>query len=191
MNSKLVWTEKYRPQTLNDIFSQDKNISLLNSKKFQKNIPHLLFSGPPGCGKTSTIFAFVRDIYGENYQNNIIEFNSFHERGINMIREKIKYFAKQIGNSSKWKIIILDEADTITQDSQFALRRIMEQYSKNTRFCIICNYINKIIEPIISRCSHFIFNNIPNENIKKYLQYIIQCEQININDIIIDNYFFD
>jgi len=136
-----TWVEKYRPNNLSEISSQNNVINSLKNAILSKNIPHLIFFGPSGCGKTSTIIALSKELFGEEYKNRIIELNASDERGINIIREKIKSYAKQSINTNKnippWKIIILDEADTMTMDSQFALRRIMEQYSKISRFCII------------------------------------------------------
>jgi replication factor C subunit 2/4 len=178
-----MWVEKYRPNKLDDIVEQNNIINFLKTALETKNIPHLIFFGPSGCGKTSTILALSKELFGNNYKDRIIELNASDERGINMIREKIKVYAKQSVNTSQdappWKIIILDEADTMTPDSQFALRRIMEQYSKITRFCIICNYHHKIIEPIISRCSLFRFKPINNEDIVNKLINICYKENIN------------
>ncbi len=178
-----MWVEKYRPNKLDDIVEQNNIINFLKTALETKNIPHLIFFGPSGCGKTSTILALSKELFGDNYKDRIIELNASDERGINMIREKIKVYAKQSVNTSQdappWKIIILDEADTMTPDSQFALRRIMEQYSKITRFCIICNYHHKIIEPIISRCSLFRFKPINNEDIINKLINICYKENIN------------
>ena len=171
------WVEKYRPRKLKDItYQTDVKISLKKSLQ-TKNIPHLIFFGPSGCGKTSTILALSRELFGEKYiEDRIIELNASDERGINVVRDKIKTYAKQsISNNSKlppWKIIILDEADSMTSDSQYALRRIMEEYSRITRFCIICNYHNKIIDPIVSRCSLFRFKPIPEKEIIKKLNKI-------------------
>lgn len=179
-----IWVEKYRPSKLDDVSSQDIVIETLKNVITTKTIPHLLFYGPSGCGKTSTILALANELFGETLNTNrIIELNASDERGINIIRDKIKKYAKQIMNTNNdappWKLIILDEADTMTSDSQFALRRIMEQYSKITRFCIICNYHTKIIDPIISRCSVFHFKPINNTQIINKLQYI--CDKENIN----------
>jgi replication factor C subunit 2/4 len=175
------WVEKYRPQNLDEVSSQTNTIKSLKSALITKNIPHLIFFGPAGCGKTSTILALSKELFGEEYSNRIIELNASDERGINVVRDKIKVYAKQSVSNNKnippWKIIILDEADTMTTDSQFALRRIMEQYSKITRFCIICNYHNKIIDPIVSRCSLFRFKPIDNVEIINKLKYI--CNQEN------------
>lgn len=182
-NQNHSWVEKYRPDNLNEISAQTNVVKCLKSALTTKNIPHLIFFGPSGCGKTSTILALSKELFGsENYTDRIIELNASDERGINVIREKIKTYAKQsiknIKDAPPWKIIILDEADTMTTDSQFALRRIMEQYSKITRFCIICNYHNKIIDPIISRCSLFRFKPIDSNKIIEKLNYICTCENI-------------
>jgi len=187
MNNNYLWVEKYRPNNFNDISSQAHVIESLKTALITKNIPHLIFFGPSGCGKTSTIHALAKEIFGiDNYKDRIVELNASDERGINIIREKIKNYAKQsvkhVEGIPPWKIIILDEADTMTPDSQFALRRIIEQYSKITRFCIICNYHTKIIEPIISRCSLFRFKIIDNHDIIDKLKYICNCEKLEYLD---------
>ena len=183
-NKNYSWVEKYRPEKLDEISAQTNVVKSLKSALVTKNIPHLIFFGPSGCGKTSTIIALSKELFGsENYADRIIELNASDERGINVIREKIKMHAKQsvknVEGIPPWKIIILDEADTMTPDSQFALRRIIEQYSKITRFCIICNYHNKIIDPIISRCSLFRFKPIEATDILSKLKFI--CEKENFN----------
>jgi len=188
------WIEKFRPKKLDEIISQEEiTLSLKNVIK-SKNIPHLLFFGPSGCGKTSTILALAKELFGDKYwEDRVIELNASDERGIKIVRDKIKTYAKNSVNLNSdippWKIIILDEADNMTADSQFALRKIMEDYCKVTRFCIICNYHHKIINPIISRCSLFRFRPIPKDLIKKKLKDIcvsenIYCSNENINKII-------
>lgn len=189
--SNNLWVEKYRPQNLDQISVQTNVINFLKSALITKNIPHLIFFGPSGCGKTSTILALAKELFGEDtYRDRIIELNASDERGINIIREKIKVYAKQtvknIKDTPPWKIIILDEADTMTPDSQFALRRIMEQHSKITRFCIICNYHHKIIEPIISRCSLFRFKPIQSNDIINKLKYICNKEKFICSENIIN-----
>jgi replication factor C subunit 2/4 len=188
-NKIYLWVEKYRPEKLDEISAQTNVISSLKNAMQTKNIPHLIFFGPSGCGKTSTILALAKELFGKEYNERIIELNASDERGINVIRDKIKTYAKQsvknIDNMPPWKIIILDEADTMTPDSQFALRRIIEQYSKITRFCIICNYHNKIIDPIISRCSLFRFKPIESNEIIKKLQYICTQEKFNPSENIL------
>jgi replication factor C subunit 2/4 len=176
------WVEKYRPKTLDDITAQTDVIKSLKKVLLTKNLPHLIFFGPSGCGKTSTILALAKELFGEKYYyDRVIELNASDERGINIVRDKIKTYAKKAINPNDdippWKIIILDEADNMTSDSQFALRRIMEEYSKITRFCIICNYHNKIIDPINSRCALFRFKPIKEQEIIDKLKYI--CEKEN------------
>ena len=185
------WVEKYRPKSLNEVTSQDNIIDSLRKTLFTKNLPHLIFYGPSGCGKTSTILALAKELFGKEYwSDRIIELNASDERGINIVRDKIKMYAKKSikynPNIPPWKIIILDEADTMTSDSQFALRRIIEEYSNITRFCIICNYHDKIIEPIISRCSLFCFKPISETNIINKLKLITVKEECNFDDNIIN-----
>lgn len=185
----MQWVEKYRPTNLSEITTQHNVVESLRKGIKTKNIPHLIFYGGSGCGKTSTILALSRELFGKEYSNRIIELNASDERGINIVRDKIKMYAKQAVKLSDdippWKIIILDEADTMTPDSQFALRRIIEEYSKITRFCIICNYHNKIIDPIISRCSLFCFKSISDEDIFNKLKEISVKENFNCSDMLI------
>ena len=188
------WVEKFRPNNLSSIISQEEIILSLKNALVNKNIPHLLFFGPSGCGKTSTILALAKELFGkELWEDRIIELNASDERGIKTVREKIKTYAKSSikyhKDSPPWKIIILDEADNMTSDSQFALRKIMEDYSSVTRFCILCNYHHKIINPIVSRCSLFRFRPISKDKIKEKLLSICKIENIycstkNINKII-------
>lgn len=181
------WVEKYRPDTLKKVTSQKNVINSLKNVAREKNIPHLIFFGPSGCGKTSTILALARDIFKEEFDKRTIELNASDERGISVIRNKIKKYAKFSVNSKnksipKWKLIILDEADSMTGESQCALRRIMEEYSYITRFCIICNYHNKIIDPIVSRCSLFRFKPIEKYLIFNRLKEISELENVKIKD---------
>lgn len=181
------WVEKYRPDSLKKVTSQKNVINSLKNVAKEKNIPHLIFFGPSGCGKTSTILALAKDIFKEEFDNRTIELNASDERGISVIRDKIKKYAKFSVNSKnksipKWKLIILDEADSMTGESQCALRRIMEEYSYITRFCIICNYHNKIIDPIVSRCSLFRFKPIEKNLIFDKLKDISKLEKVKISD---------
>lgn len=186
-NKNLPWVEKYRPMTIQDIVCQKQVINTLKNGIENKNLSHLLFYGPPGTGKTSAILAAAKDLYGiDNYKNCVLELNASDERGINVIRTKVKIFSqKTINKMELFKLIILDEADSMTVEAQSILRHIIEKYSTTTRFCIICNYIDKIIQPIISRCNKFRFYLLPQESIIKILNYIQKQEKINYcNDTI-------
>jgi replication factor C subunit 3/5 len=183
----LPWVEKYRPAVFNDLVSHNVIINCL--KKLVKNnaLPHLLFHGTPGTGKTSTILSLTKKLYGSNKEFMVLELNASDDRGINSVREEIKQFAetKNIFNTGI-KLIILDEADSMTYDAQFALRRIIEEYSLTTRFCIICNYLNKIIPAIISRCLMLRFSPIDKDNINLYLNRIIKNENLVLNKTTLD-----
>ena len=183
MEENLSWTEKYRPQRVEDLVSQEKVSSLLLESLEKKTIPHLLFYGPPGVGKTSAVLALSRQMFGTKFRDNILELNASDERGIGVIRSKVKKFAQYTtGEKYSVKIVILDEADSMTSDAQSALRRVMEKYSKETRFCILCNYVSKIIPAIISRCAKFRFKPIPMDLVLKRLREIATLESVNIRE---------
>lgn len=165
-----ILIEKMRPKTLDDIVGQSSKIKTLKQYVNLKNIPNLLFYGKKGTGKTSTILALCKDLYGDEYKKYILELNASHERGINTIRTKVKTMAQT--KTTQLKIIILDEVDSMTKEAMFALRMIMENYSHITRFCLICNYINKIIDPLLSRCTVFYFQPISKEIMNERLQKI-------------------
>ncbi len=180
-----MWVEKYRPSNFSDLCGQESIVERL--EKFVENpkeIPHLLLAGPPGVGKTTAAMITCKKILGENWKDFTLELNASDERGINTVRNKIKIFAKHIDfrNKIPYRIIILDEADEMTNDAQTALRRIMESSSKTTRFILICNYSSRIIEPIQSRCSIFRFNRIDNESIQKHLKKICKLEKIKFSE---------
>lgn len=179
----LPWVEKYRPATLDDVVSH-KDITSTIEKFIEKNrLPHLLFYGPPGTGKTSTILAVARRIYGPDYRKQILELNASDDRGIDVVRDQIKQFAETRTLFSKgFKLIILDEADMMTQAAQAALRRVIEQYTKNVRFCIICNYVNKITPAIQSRCTRFRFSPLPITEVQRRLDTVIEAEKVNLSD---------
>ena len=190
----LPWVEKYRPSDLNSIISHEDILNTLKNLINNNKLPHLIFYGPPGTGKTTTILACAKKIYGENYKSIILELNGSDERGISVVREHIKEFSNtqimlsQIMNiECKYKLVILDEADSMTIDAQFALRRVIENCSNNTRFCIICNYLTKIIPGIQSRCAVLKFSPIQFDDHNKYINNIINLENINISEDCINN----
>jgi replication factor C subunit 3/5 len=190
----LPWVEKYRPNDLKSIISHEDILNTLNNLINNNKLPHLIFYGPPGTGKTTTILACAKKIYGESYKSIILELNGSDERGISVVREHIKEFSNtqimlsQIMNiKCKYKLVILDEADSMTIDAQFALRRVIENCSNNTRFCIICNYLTKIIPGIQSRCAVLKFSPIHFDDHYKYINNIINLEKINITDDCFNN----
>jgi replication factor C subunit 2/4 len=190
-SSSIPWIEKYRPKNISDVISQDNIINMLKTSIKNNNLQHLLFYGPPGTGKTSTILALGHEIFGpEHFKNRIIELNASDDCGISAVRNKIKVYAKNAVNKNSklppYKIIILDEADSMTSDAQSALRKIMEDFSHITRFCIICNYINKIIDPIASRCAKFKFLPIGKNIMYKKLAYIADSEEIKYDPDVIN-----
>ncbi|TFG56532.1 MAG: replication factor C small subunit [Methanomassiliicoccus sp.] len=182
-----IWTEKYRPRKLSDIVGQKDIVERLTSYVRSGNLPHLMFAGPAGTGKTTSALAMAKGMYGESWRDNFIELNASDERGIDVVRGKIKEFARTAPlGGADFKIIFLDEADALTSDAQAALRRTMEKYSRNCRFVLSCNYSSKIIEPIQSRCAIFRFRPLRSEDIRLCLQSIAEREGVNIDDIALD-----
>ncbi len=177
------WVEKYRPRLLNDVVNQKGIIKRLQQFIKDKSMPHLIFAGPAGTGKTTSALAMVRGLYGRKMAINttFLELNASDARGINVIRTYIKDFAKAKPPSDiPFKTLILDEADNMTAPAQQALRRTMEKYTKNCRMVLICNYSNKIIPPIQSRCVVFRFSSLNKEDIKERVKYIANQEQISL-----------
>ena len=179
----LPWVEKYRPRVLNDIVNQKGIIKRLKIFVKDKSMPHLIFAGPAGTGKTTSALCMVRELYGRKMATNInyLELNASDARGIDVIRTYIKDFAKaRPPVDVPFKILILDEADNMTAPAQQALRRTMEKYTKNCRMILICNYSNKIIPPIQSRCVVFRFSYLNNDDIKERINYIMKLESLNL-----------
>ncbi|MBI5871670.1 replication factor C small subunit [archaeon] len=178
-----VWTEKYRPKKFGDIVGQEEIVARLSAFVKQKNLPNLLFAGPAGIGKTSLILVIARELYSENWRQNILETNASDERGIDTIREKIKNFARTKPISgTEFKLCILDEADSLTKEAQQALRRIMESYVETCRFCLLANYSSKIIEPIQSRCAIFRFRPLSKDKVAALIKRIAKQESIELED---------
>jgi len=177
-----MWAEKYRPQSLDEMVNQTEIVSRLKRFVQERNLPHLLFVGPAGVGKTTSILALARDLYGPGYRNFIMELNASDERGIDIIREKVKFFARTaaIASEVSFKILIMDEADSLTTAAQHALRRTMEMYTRTCRFCLIGNYSENIIEPIQSRCSIFRFSPLSEEDIKSWIRTIASKENVRL-----------
>lgn len=176
-----IWIEKYRPERLDDIVGQDEIVRRLKSYVKTRNLPHLLFSGPPGVGKTAASISIVKEIFGETWRNNFIELNASDERGIDIIRHKVKDFARMAPlGEADFKVIFLDEADALTNDAQSALRRTMERYSATTRFILSCNYSSKIIEPIQSRCAVYRFRSLSDEAVTERMKKIAEAEVVKV-----------
>ncbi|KAK2877845.1 hypothetical protein FQN49_001138 [Arthroderma sp. PD_2] len=194
----LPWVEKYRPDTLDDVSGHQDIIATINRFVDSNRLPHLLLYGPPGTGKTSTILALARRIYGtKNMRQMVLELNASDDRGIDVVREQIKTFAstKQIFSTAPvsgsglgaFKLIILDEADAMTSAAQMALRRIMEKYTANTRFCIIANYTHKLTPALLSRCTRFRFSPLKEQDIRKLVDIVIDKEEVQIQPDAIDS----
>ena len=172
------------------MLSRVQVVDVLKKSLSGADLPNLLFYGPPGTGKTSTILAAARDLFGDIYKQRILELNASDERGIQVVREKVKNFAQQTASGKRsdgapcppFKIIILDEADSMTKDAQSALRRTMEKCSRSTKFCLICNYVSRIIEPITSRCSKFRFKPIAKDVLVGRIKMICDKESVKITE---------
>ncbi|WP_433629157.1 replication factor C small subunit [Halomicrococcus sp. NG-SE-24] len=177
-----IWVEKYRPQELSDVAGHDDITDRLQSYIRQDDLPNLLFSGPAGVGKTTSALAIAREVYGDDWRDNFLELNASDQRGIDVVRDRIKNFARSSFGGYDYRIIFLDEADSLTDDAQSALRRTMEQFSHNTRFILSCNYSSKIIDPIQSRCAVFRFGPLSDEAIAEYVREIAADQDIETTE---------
>lgn len=182
--SLVPWVEKYRPQRLEDVVGNEPTIKRLKVLAQNGNIPNIIISGPPGCGKTTSVWAMANEILGKHIKEAVIELNASDERGIDVVRNKIKNFAQQRVTlpEKMHKIIILDEADSMTEGAQQALRRTMELYSSTTRFVLACNNSEKIIEPIQSRCALLRYKRLTDAEMLVRLMYVCEKEEVRYDD---------
>lgn len=185
----MPWVEKYRPERIDDVAQQEEVVSALRRSLETGELPNLMFYGPPGTGKTTVALALVKQFFGKDWRLRVKELNASDDRGITAVREKVKTFAQlSIGSSTeslagskaRFRVVILDEADSMTHDAQAALRRIMEEFVHVTRFILICNYVSKIIEPLHSRCSKFRFQPVSGDFQKQRLLHICQEEKVRL-----------
>ncbi len=178
-----IWTEKYRPDVLDDVYGQERVIERLKAYVEKGTLPHLMLAGPAGTGKTTSAIALSKEMYGDQWKAAFLELNASDERGIDIIRNKIKEYARTTTISQRgFKIIFMDEADSLTSEAQAALRRTMEKYSGNCRFILSCNYSSKIIDPIQSRCAMFRFRHITDENVRSWIEHIVEEEGLQITE---------
>lgn len=178
----MPWVEKYRPQSLDELISHRDIISTIERFMKEDRLPHLLFYGPPGTGKTSTILACAKTLYSpKEFNSMVLELNASDDRGIGVVRNQILSFAStRTIFRSGFKLIILDEADAMTNDAQNALRRVIEKFTENTRFCLICNYLAKIIPALQSRCTRFRFGPLSSDQMVSRLEHVIQQEGVKV-----------
>ncbi len=177
-----IWTEKYRPKKLREIIGQQHAVPRLEAFVKNKSLPHCIFAGPAGSGKTTAALCIARELYGDSWHSNFLELNASDARGIDTVRVQIKDFARTMPLDGSFKIIYLDEADALTKDAQHALRRTMEKYAKTARFILSCNYSSKIISPIQSRCAVFRFPQLSSEDITGFLKKISGDESLHADD---------
>ncbi|XP_031119213.1 replication factor C subunit 3 [Ipomoea triloba] len=178
------WVEKYRPQSLSDVAAHKDIVETIDRLASSNRLPHLLLYGPPGTGKTSTILAMARKLYGAQMQNMVLELNASDDRGIDVVRQQIQDFAstQSISFGAKFavKLVLLDESDAMTKDAQFALRRVIEKYTRNTRFALICNNVNKVIPALQSRCTRFRFPPLDAVHVTERLKHVIESERLDV-----------
>lgn len=177
-----IWTEKYRPKSLDQVIGHQEITDRLKAFVEKDSVPHSLFAGPSGTGKTTSAIAMAKDLYGDKWNQNFMETNASDERGINVVRNQIKNFARTKAMEADYKIIFLDESDALTSDAQQALRRTMEKYTDVCRFILSCNYSSKIIEPIQSRTAVFRFNRLDDKDVRQYLERIAEGEDLEVDE---------
>ncbi len=180
MSNLEIWVEKYRPKNLKEIVNQKHVVERLKSFVKEKTIPHMIFAGPPGTGKTCCAIALARELFGKTWKQNFQETNASDMRGIDVIRTRIKNFSRTKPVGASFKIIFLDESDALTPDAQNALRRLMEMYADVTRFILSCNYSSNIIAPIQSRAALFRFKLLSKDDVFTYLNRIIKAEKLKV-----------
>ncbi|MCS6788411.1 MAG: replication factor C small subunit, partial [Aigarchaeota archaeon] len=185
MAEGIPWIEKYRPKSLSEVIDQEQIVRALRGVLETKNVPHMIFAGPPGVGKTATAHALARDLFGERYveDGHFLEINASDERGIDVIREKVKTFARTIPMAGPgFKVLLLDESDMLTAEAQHAFRRVMEQFSGTCRFVLAANYLNRIIEPIQSRCAVFRFRPIDESGVRQMVERVAGAEGLRVEE---------
>ena len=189
-NESVIWTEKYRPKDFSQVKGQQDIVDRAKAFVESRNMPHLMFSGPAGTGKSTLSLIIVKKLFGENWRNNYLELNASDERGIDVIRQKVKNFARTKALAEvPFKIIFLDEADALTREAQQALRRTMENFTSNCRFILSCNFSSKIIEPIQSRCAVFRFKPLEKADISGIITEISKIENLNIDEKAIERLY--
>ena len=185
-----IWTEKFRPKNFEELVGQDEIVKRVKNLTNSMNIPHLMFAGPAGTGKSSLALIIVKDLFGENWKENYLELNASDERGIDVVRQKVKDFARTKSLSKiPFKVIFLDEADALTKEAQQALRRTMENYTATCRFILSCNYSSKIIDPIQSRCAIFRFKLLEKKDIERIIRKIAETENLELQGEIIGSLY--
>ncbi|MFB6078730.1 MAG: replication factor C small subunit [Halarchaeum sp.] len=177
-----IWVEKYRPDSLADVVGHENVVSRLQSYVAEDDVPNLLFAGPAGTGKTTAATAIAKELYGDDWRENFLELNASDERGIDVVRDRIKNFARASFGGYDYRIIFLDEADALTSDAQSALRRTMEQFSNNVRFVLSCNYSSQIIDPIQSRCAVFRFAGIDDDAVAARVREVAEAEGVDYTE---------
>lgn len=182
-----IWTEKYRPRSFDEVRGHKDIISKLRAFVSQKNLPHLLFAGPAGIGKSTLALVLARAFFGDSWKSNFLELNASDERGIDVVRVKVKDFArtKALGDVP-FKLIFLDECDALTKEAQQALRRTMENFTGTCRFVLAANYSSKIIDPIQSRCAVFRFRPLPEPDLRELAEYLVEKESLSVDDGAVD-----